>query len=214
MNATDLMGQYSALLVWAPLVIAGLGAFTAIGMARSRRDARAGEQKRQEEQEQKARILALFDEHTMMRNRASFQQEVVAWIQRCEQTGQSFDLFHGALKFSGPASVEHIEFAMRDIAERVQPRLRDSDILARFSHSDFIVLRMREHGADLPQRLHEQLHVLCSQPIKHRDGLILPIAHLGSAQFPNDARHSRTLIQVAQRQAAMLVMPVPLQRVA
>ncbi len=175
---------------------------------------RQKEQQRQAELEQRARILALYDERTMMRNRASFQQEVVAWIQNCDQSQQSFDLFHCMLKFVGAAHDEHVEIAMRDIAERIRPRLRESDILARFNKAEFIVLRKREHIADLPQRLHEQLHVVCSQPIQRGDVQIMPQPQLGSAQFPNDGRHSRNLLQVAQRQAAILAQLVPMQRVA
>ncbi|HEY1076778.1 MAG TPA: MHYT domain-containing protein [Fontimonas sp.] len=190
------------------LIILALSAFDV------RYQARLKEQNRQAELEQRARILALYDERTMMRNRASFQQEIVAWIQSCDQHQQSFDLFHCALKFAGAANDEHVEIAMRDIAERIRPRLRDTDILARFNKTEFIVLRKREHSADLPQRLHDQLHVISSQPIERSDVRILPEPQLGSAQFPNDGRHSRTLLQVAQRQAMPSVELRLVQRVA
>ncbi len=204
---------------WMTYPLAGLAvATTVLAMTLSAVDVRyqvkRHEKKRQQELEHRARILALYDEHTMMRNRASFQQEIVAWIQRCEQTQQSFDLFHCALKVGGAAHDEHVEYAMRDIAERIRPHLRDTDILARFSQAEFIVMRMRAHAADLPHRLHEQLHVICSQPIQCSDTLLLPMPQLGSAQYPNNGRHSRTLLQIAQSKAAVLAIPVPLRRVA
>lgn len=213
MNAMDWNGPYDA-LPWAIYLGAGLLALAGLLFLLKHFAPMPWARRRHDDREQRTRTLALYDEHTMMRNRASFQLEVVAWIQRCGQTRQSFDLFHGVLKFADAMSERQIEAAMRDIAGRLRPRLRDSDVLARFSDTEFIVLRLREHAADLPLRLHEQLHVICSQPIQHSDGMILPLAHLGSAQFPDDGRHSRTLLQVAQRQAAMLAMPVPLQRVA
>ncbi len=219
MDTTLLGAQHDLTLVWAALLIAGLIVATFFAAKawsahdRPRQTRRMG-QPSLHQAEETAYVPALYDERTMMRNRASFQQEIVAWIQRCEQTQQSFDLFHCALKLGGAAHDEHVEYAMRDIAERVRPHLRDTDILARFSHAEFIVMRLRVHAADLPHRLHEQLHVICSQPIQRSDTLLLPMPQLGSAQYPNNGRHSRSLLQVAQSKAAVLAIPVPLSRVA
>lgn len=172
----------------------------------ARAQARAADEAHQRAQEERARVLALYDGVTMMRNRASFQQEVVGLIQRCERSGKQFDLFYGALRFPGLDREDDIHEAMRVIAERLKPLIRHDDLLARYSRTELTLLRRRLHEADLPNRLREQLLVACALPIQMGDRIILPQAHVGSGHFPVDGHHSRQLLQAAARS---FVAPAP-----
>jgi GGDEF domain-containing protein len=119
---------------------------------RARARTRRAEQQRERALEERARVLALYDGHTMMRNRASFQQEIVSLIQRCERSGQQFDLFYGSLRFGDLPDDESVHEAMRLIAQRLQPLTRSTDLLARYSRTEFTLLRPRLHEADASRR--------------------------------------------------------------
>jgi NO-binding membrane sensor protein with MHYT domain/GGDEF domain-containing protein len=165
----------------------------------ARAQARAAEASRLRAQEERARVLALYDGATMMRNRASFQQEVVGLIQRCERDRRHFDLFYAAVRFPGLDREADVDEAMRVIAERLRPLIRQDDFLARYSRTEVTLLRRRLHEGDLPNRLREQLMVACTLPIQLGERIVLPQAHVGNGHFPLDGRHSRQLLQAAAR---------------
>lgn len=190
--------------MWMAWPLAGFsGALAAMVMALAaydvRAQARAEEAQRQRALEERARMLALYDGHTMMRNRASFQQEIVGLIQRCERGGQQFDLFYGALRFPGLRDEASVNEAMRVVAQRLQPLTRSADLLARYSKTEFTLLRPRLHQADVPRALREQLIAACTLPLQVGDEVVQAQAHIGTGNFPNDGRHSRLLLQAAAR---------------
>lgn len=181
---------------------------------RARARKRREELQRERAVEERARVLALYDGHTMMRNRASFQQEIVGLIQRSERSGQQFDLFYGSLRFLGLADDERVHEAMRVIAQRLQPLTRSTDLLARYSRTEFTLLRPRLHQADAPRALREQLLAACTLPLQVGDEVVLAQAHVGSGNFPADGRHSRLLLQAAARSDMQATQVMAAVRVA
>ncbi|MFC4252070.1 MHYT domain-containing protein [Sinimarinibacterium flocculans] len=164
-----------------------------------RAQARAAEALRQRALDERARMLALYDERTMMRNRASFQQEIVGLIQNCSRSDGQFDLFYGRLRFPALQDDESVHEAMRVIAERLQPLTRSTDLLARYSKTEFTLLRPRLHQADIPRALRDQLMAACNLPLQVGDQVVQAQAHVGTGNFPADGRHSRLLLQAAAR---------------
>jgi diguanylate cyclase len=181
---------------------------------RARVRKRRAEVQRQRAIEERARVLALYDGYTMMRNRASFQQEIVGLIQRCERSGQQFDVFYGSLRFPGLADDERVHEAMRVVAQRLQPLTRSADLLARYSRTEFTLLRPRLHQADAPRALREQLLAACTLPLQVGDDVVHAQAHIGSGHFPSDGRHSRLLLQAAARSDLQATQMVAAVRVA
>ncbi|MES0874918.1 GGDEF domain-containing protein [Sinimarinibacterium thermocellulolyticum] len=180
------------------LVALGIG-LIALAAQRSRLRVRREARQRQRALEERARMLALYDGPTMMRNRASFQQEIVGLIQRCERSGQQFDLFYGNLRFPGLHDEAALHEAMRLLAQRLQPLTRSADLLARYGKTEFALLRPRLHQADVPRALREQLLAACTLPLQVGDEVVHAQAHVGTASFPRDGRHSRLLLQAAAR---------------
>jgi diguanylate cyclase len=181
---------------------------------RARARKRRAEQQRERALEERARVLALYDGHTMMRNRASFQQEIVSLIQRCERSGQQFDLFYGSLRFGDLPDDESVHEAMRLIAQRLQPLTRSTDLLARYSRTEFTLLRPRLHEADAPRALRDQLLAACSLPLQVGDQVVQARAHVGSGNFPSDGRHSRQLLQAAAAGNMNATQVMPAMRIA
>ncbi len=167
-----------------------------VGRVRLRRQREADQ--RQREVEERARMLALYDSSTMMRNRVSFQQEIVGLIQRCQRSGEQFDLFYGALTFQGIDN-DQIDEGMKALAERMLPLTRSGDLLARYSRTEFTLLRPRLHEADLPRNLREQLFAACSLPVQIGESSVGLKAHVGVSTYPADGNHSRQLLQAATR---------------
>jgi diguanylate cyclase len=165
---------------------------------RARARKRRAEQQRERALEERARVLALYDGHTMMRNRASFQQEIVSLIQRCERSGQQFDLFYGSLRFGDLPDDESVHEAMRLIAQRLQPLTRSTDLLARYSRTE----------------LRDQLLAACSLPLQVGDQVVQARAHVGSGNFPSDGRHSRQLLQAAAAGNMNATQVMPAMRIA
>ncbi len=159
-------------------------------------------------------MLALYDGHTMMRNRASFQQEIVGLIQRSERSGRPFDLFYGSLRFPGLPDDEAVHEAMRVVAQRLLPLTRSADLLARYSKTEFTLLRPRLHQADVPRALREQLMAACTLPLQVGDTVVHAQAHVGVGNFPGDGRHSRLLLQAAARSDVNATQVIPAIRIA
>jgi len=153
---------------------------------------------RQRDMEERTRMLALYDSSTMMRNRVSFQQEIVGLIQRCQHSGEQFDLFYGSLTFNG-ISDDQVDEGMRALAERMLPLTRSGDLLARYSRTEFTLLRPRLHEADQPRNLREQLYAACALPVQIGEASIALQAHVGVGTYPADGTHSRQLLQAATR---------------
>jgi diguanylate cyclase (GGDEF)-like protein len=174
----------------------------------ARVQARIEDQRRQREQEERIRTLALYDATTHLRNRASFQQEIVQLIQRCERSKAKFDLFYGVIRFPGLHSEESIHEAMRGIAERLRPLAREQDFLARYGKNEFALLRPRLHEADVPRALRAQLLTACTLPLQIGDAVISPQAHVGCGSFPDDGLHSRQLLQAAARSPQQATAPL------
>lgn len=166
---------------------------------------RAGSERRMElhqrQEDDRIRRLALYDGGTMMRNRASFQQEFVQLIQRSERAEGRFDLFHARLQFAGLETSAEIDEAMQKLAERIAPLMRHGDLLARYSTTELAVLRPQLHEADAPRQLREQMLAACMFPIQVGDYEIQAKAQVGTSRFPEDGRHSRLLLEAAARNA-------------
>ena len=158
---------------------------------------RLREEQRAREQEQRARMLALHDPETMLRNRASFQQQAVHFIQRCSRNGTRFDLFYGALRF--PQAPGEEAAAMQAIAARLRPLARPQDFLARYGKTEFALLREREPLEGAPTQLHEQLLAACTLPLELGGRLVAPQAHVGVGTFPDAGSSSRELLTAAAR---------------
>ena len=161
--------------------------------------ARLADAERRRNEDERVRLLALHDAGTMMRNRASFQQEIVQMIQRCERDHTTFDLFYARLRFPGVATDNERDQAMRALAERIAPLTRRSDLLARYSKTEIALLRPRLHEADQPRQLREQLLGACLLPVQVGERSVPPLAQVGAAHFPADGQHSRQLLEAAMR---------------
>lgn len=175
------------------LLALGLAAYDARHLALQRAE------RLRREQDQRARVLALHDPETMLRNRASFQQEAVNFIQRCTRNGTKFDLFYGALRFPEDSRLE--ARAMQAIAERLRPLARPQDFLARYGRTEFALLRVRDPLEGAPLLLRDQLLSACTLPLEIDGQRIHPQAHVGNGTFPDHGRSSRELLMAAARTA-------------
>lgn len=181
------VAAFTVLLTTMIMILAALDA---------RKQVRLREERLRQAQEERARILALHDPETMLRNRASFQQEAVGFIQRCSRSGAKFDLFYGALRFpeGGDESL-----AMKIIADRVRPLARPQDFLARYGKAEFALLRMRDPMEGAPILLRDQLLSACTMPIEVGAQRLVPQAHVGCGTFPDHGQNSRQLLMAAAR---------------
>src|SRR3546814_11663895 len=98
------------------------------------------------EQEERVRTLALHDSETMLRNRSSFQQEAVYFIQRATLNRTHFDLFSGALRLDGDATQ-----ARKLVADRLRQLTRPQTFLARYGPSEIALLSFRAPLGFTPQ---------------------------------------------------------------
>ncbi|MGH8446151.1 MAG: MHYT domain-containing protein, partial [Solimonas sp.] len=187
-------GPVAGFTVLLTLLIMSLAAYDAHKQAQLR------EQRLRDAQDERARILALHDPETMLRNRASFQQEAVNFIQRCTRSGAKFDLFYGALRFPDGAGNERE--AMKVIAERIRPLARPHDFLARYGKTEFALLRMRDPMEGAPVLLRDQLLSACTIPLELGGRRLAPQAHVGCGTFPDHGQNSRQLLMAAARSGA------------
>lgn len=132
----------------------------------------------------------------MLRNRPSFQQEAVSFIQRCSRNRTRFDLFYGTLRVEGDDTR-----AMIVVAGRLQQLVRPQDFLARYGRFEFALLRMREPMEGAPQLLRDQLLSACTLPMEIDGKRINPQAHVGCGTFPDDGQSPRQLLMAAARTA-------------
>lgn len=193
--ADDLTGAWTA----APIATFTL-LFSLLIMALAAYDARQ-QIRRQEarirrEHDERARALALHDPETMLRNRASFQQEAINFIQRCTRNHTRFDLFYGALRVEGDETQ-----AIKVIAARLRQLTRPHDFLARYGRLEFALLRVREPMEEIPQLLRDQLLSACTLPMDLATRRIHPQAHVGVGTFPDDGHSPRALLMAAARTA-------------
>lgn len=148
------------------------------------------------EQEQRVRTLALHDSETMLRNRPSFQQEAVNFIQRCTINRTRFDLFYGVLRVDGDDTR-----AMTIVADRLRQLARPQDFLARYGRFEFTLLRVRDPMEGAPQLLRDQLLAACTLPMEIDGQRINPHAYVGMGSFPDDGQSPRELLMAAARSA-------------
>lgn len=162
---------------------------------RSRRE----QERLRRDQDLRARMLALFDVDTGLRNRASFQQEIVKLIQQSRRETRQFDLFYGSLRFP-ELPPDRVDEAMSALAVRLKPLARDGDFLARHSKTEFTMLRPRRFLRDLPDPvLVQQLLTACTGPLRIGDREIQPQAHVGVGTFPDHGQSSRDLLAAAAK---------------
>lgn len=192
--ANDLTSAWTAKPI-AAFTILFIGLIMALAAYDARQQIRQKEARIRREHDERARAMALDDPETSLRNRASFQQEAVNFIQRCTRNRTRFDLFYGALRVEGDATQ-----AMKVIAERLRPLARPQDFLARYGRCEFALLRVRDSGEGAPYLLRDQLLVACTLPMDIDDGVrINPHAHVGVGTFPEDGRTTRELLTAAAR---------------
>lgn len=197
------------------LLIAALGlSVTMLFMRLAAGDTRLQQMLREEqllrEQEERARMLALHDPETMLRNRASFQQEAVQFIRRGTRDHRIFDLFYGSLRFPQLNGSEGE--AMRLIAERLRPLAGPHDFLARYGKTEFALLRLRDNNEAPPAQLRELLTAACTLPLQIDAQVITPLAHIGCGTFPEDGLSPRELLTAAARSSGRTPGPtVPLK---
>jgi len=190
-------GPVALITILLSVLIMGLAAYDSHVQARLR------EERLMRAQDERARILALHDPETMLRNRASFQQEAVNFIQHSSRTHAKFDLFYGALRFPDLSGREGE--AMKIIADRLKPLAREHDFLARYGKTEFALLRMRDPMEGAPQLLQDQLLMLCTMPFEIDGQRVSAQAHLGCGTYPDHGQTSRQLLMQAARSSA----PVP-----
>jgi GGDEF domain-containing protein len=192
-NILVLAGRHeTALFVLAGIIVTALAAYFVTVL----RTLRRREEHSRREQAERARTLSLHDSETMLRNRPSFQQEAVNFIQRCSRNRTRFDLFYGALRVEGDDTQ-----AMKVVAGRLQQLARPQDFLARYGRFEFALLRMREPMEDAPSLLRDQLLAACTLPMEIDGQRIQPQAHVGCGTFPDDVRSPRQLLMAAARTA-------------
>jgi len=187
-----LAGNETGLFVLACLVAIALAGYFVI----ARRTLRRQEADSRREQAERARTLNLHDPETMLRNRSSFQQEAVNFIQRCSRNRARFDLFYGTLRVEGDDTQ-----AMKIIAGRLQQLVRPQDFLARYGRFEFALLRMRDPMEGAPSLLRDQLLSACTLPMDIGGCRIQPHAHVGCGTFPDDGQSPRQLLMAAARTA-------------
>lgn len=185
-------GPVSAITIVLTLLIMGLAAYDL------RLQARLAEERLRRQQELRAHRLALYDDGTGLRNRASFQQEIVRLMQRCRREIRQFDLFYGSVRFPDVAE-DLLDECMRALAARLKSIERDGDFLVRFGKTEFALLHPRRHLRDLPESLRADLLAACTEPLRLGKLSLNPQAYVGIGTFPDHGETSRELLTAAAR---------------
>ncbi len=204
-------GAVAAAAGWASAPFAALaGAYTALALGLAawtlRTQTHRALVRQRGEQALRAQVLALHDPATGLRNRASFQQEIVRLIQRCRRESRQFDLIHCRIGFSA-LRPDQLDDAMRALATRVSGLQRDGDVLARFARTEFALLRPRHHLGDRPDAVHAALLDACTATLTLGTAALTPQAQVGIGTFPDHGHGSHELLSAAARHAGAAEAP-------
>lgn len=181
------------------LILAGL--INGFSRAGARRQMRRLEDRLRHEEEERARFVALFDPQTKLPNRASFQQEIVNYLDRAKRTGMNFDFYYVSLNYPASTNAEAVDQAVVTAATRLRGHCRPDDLLARYARQEFVLLRLRQDDHEAPEQVRASLRLACSAPVESGEEIVVAKAHIGFARYPADGNCPRTLLFAATRSA-------------
>jgi diguanylate cyclase (GGDEF)-like protein/PAS domain S-box-containing protein len=149
--------------------------------------------------------MALQDHLTGLANRAAFERELERACARARRAGTwiallfvDLDGFKAINDRLGHAAGDEI---LRQVARRLQGRLRETDIVARFGGDEFTVIAADHAGPDGFQRLVDRIERLFAEPFTVADRSVTLGASIGVALHPRDAWDAAQLL--ARADAAM-----------
>jgi diguanylate cyclase (GGDEF)-like protein len=149
--------------------------------------------------------MALQDHLTGLANRVVFERELERACARARRTGTwvtllfvDLDGFKEVNDSLGHAAGDEL---LRQVARRLQARLRETDIVARFGGDEFTVIAADHAGPEGFQRVVDRIERLFEEPFTVADRPVMLGASIGVALHPRDALDAEQLL--AQADGAM-----------
>ncbi|MEO8476864.1 MAG: EAL domain-containing protein [Actinomycetota bacterium] len=141
-------------------------------------------------------FLAYHDPLTGLPNRALFEEMLTMGIASARRSGGSLALLFIDLdnfKQVNDTMGHHVgDMLLRDLAARLKPCLRESDVLARRSGDEFLVLLTDldgnpQHGVAQAKMVAERIHTALEDPFALSDAEYRASASIGISLYPHDA---------------------------
>ncbi len=141
-------------------------------------------------------FLAYHDPLTGLPNRALFEEMLTMAIATARRSGGSLALLFIDLdnfKQVNDTMGHHVgDVFLRDLAARLKPCLRESDVLARRSGDEFLVLLTDldgnpQHGVAQAKMVAERIHTALEDPFALGDAAYRASASIGISLYPHDA---------------------------
>jgi diguanylate cyclase (GGDEF)-like protein/PAS domain S-box-containing protein len=141
-------------------------------------------------------FLAYHDPLTGLPNRSLFEEMLTMGIATARRSGGSLALLFLDLdnfKQVNDTMGHHVGDALlRDLGGRLKPCLRESDVLARRSGDEFLILLTDldgnpEHGVSQAKMVAERIHAALEQPFDLGDVEYRASASIGISLYPHDA---------------------------
>ena len=156
---------------------------------------------RQRESEKRIRQLAYSDELTGLASRAYFHKHLEDVLKAAHRRGERFALLF--LDLDGFKDVNDTlghdvgDLLLKQIAQRLQNVLRDTDFLARLSGDEFCI--MVDNICDQYDAAHVAARCLAglNEPIDLGRQSIRPRCSIGIAYYPDDGEDSKSLLKAA-----------------
>ena len=156
---------------------------------------------RQHESEKKIRQLAYSDELTGLASRAYFHKHLEDVIKAAHRRGERFALLFldldGFKDVNDSLGHDAGDLLLKQIAERLQGVLRDTDFIARLSGDEFCI--MVDNICDQYDAAHVASRCLegLNEPVKLGRQTIRPRCSIGIAHYPDDGDNSKSLLKAA-----------------
>ena len=156
---------------------------------------------RQRESEKKIRQLAFSDELTGLASRAYFHKHLEDVIKAAHRRSERFALLFldldGFKDVNDSLGHDAGDLLLKQIAQRLQDVLRETDFVARLSGDEFCI--MVDNLCDQYDAAHVASRCLegLNEPIKLGRQTIRPRCSIGIAYYPDDGDNSKSLLKAA-----------------
>lgn len=149
------------------------------------------------EAENHIRWLANNDMLTGLSNRRMFQETFAKYIVRYKHIAVLFIDLDEFKSINDTHGHEAGDVVLREIAERIQNKVKDKGIVSRLGGDEFTVLVHSYSTLDELARLTEHLLRTIQRPIEYNDQTLRITASIGISEFPIDAHSPEDLLRFA-----------------